>query len=148
MKKLQTIYQKARELRQDPTPTEQILWRRLRYQQLDNYRFRRQQPIGPYIVDFCCLAVRLIVELDGDSHIGKEAYDGQRQKFLATQGFKVLRFIDTEIYENLEDVIEFVWHHCHARDSQLVAKSPPPPTRQQPTAADDLPRKGGGGKTL
>ena len=128
-RKAEELLKRARMLRKSSTPTEQILWRELRYRQLDNFKFRRQQIIGPYIVDFFCAPAKLVIELDGDSHIGKEEYDSQRppasshsydagartpsgQAFLEKQGLTVLRFIDPEIYENLPGVLEVIWQHC------------------------------------
>jgi very-short-patch-repair endonuclease len=76
------------------TGTEQQLWARLRSRQLEGWKFRRQHPIGEYIVDFVCLSARLVVELDGYSHgfDTQAAYDANRQRYLEVQGYKVLRF--------------------------------------------------------
>ena len=83
----------AKSMRKDPTPAEAILWRYLRSKRFGNIKFRRQHPIPPYIVDFFCAVERLVIELDGESHIGKEAYDAQRQLFLEQQGL-------TGVYNN------------------------------------------------
>ena len=102
----------AKSMRKDPTPAEAILWRYLRSKRFGNIKFRRQHPIPPYIVDFFCAVERLVIELDGESHIGKEAYDAQRQLFLEQQGLTVLRFWDTEIYDHLPMVLDVVEHTC------------------------------------
>ncbi len=78
------LTRKACNLRQSMTPAEVILWQRLRRRQFNGIRFRHQQPIGPYIVDFYCSPLRLVIELDGESHEGEEKalYDAKRQTFL------------------------------------------------------------------
>ena len=70
--------QKARTLRSNLTTAEQHVWRRLRYRQIDSHKFRRQRPVGPYIVDFVCLEVKLIVEVDGGQHSDNKLYDEAR----------------------------------------------------------------------
>ena len=86
---------------------EVILWERIRRKQL-GVSFRRQHPIKPYIVDFACVAVKLIIELDGESHIGNETYDKNCTHHLEGKGWTVLRFWNGEIYENIDDVVEKV----------------------------------------
>lgn len=83
---------------------EVILWERIRRKQL-GVSFRRQHPIKPYIVDFACVGRKLIIELDGDSHIGNENYDEHRTKYLEEKGWTVLRFWNGDIYENIDTVI-------------------------------------------
>jgi len=90
-------------LRNSATPQETVLWSRLRSKQL-GYKFRRQHSIGKYIVDFYCLEKRLIIELDGSQHIDSE-YDKERDKYLNSLGFKVLRFWDNDVDNNLEGVL-------------------------------------------
>jgi very-short-patch-repair endonuclease len=83
---------RARQLRKNMTTSEWRVWSYLKGRQLDGWKFRRQAPIGPYIVDFVCFAARLVVELDGNSHDDVEAgHDERRQAWLESQGFKVLR---------------------------------------------------------
>ena len=65
--------------------------------ELDGYKFRRQQPVGPYIVDFACLPEKLLIELDGGQHAEQETYDEQRDQFLQSQGYRVLRFWNNEV---------------------------------------------------
>lgn len=97
---------KARELRRNQTPEEQVLWRALRNRFL-NVKFRRQWPIGGYIVDFVCFEAKLMIELDGSQHAEEaaRAYDVVRTQFLEAGGFKVVRFWNSEIRENLEGVL-------------------------------------------
>ncbi len=94
----------ARNLRRNMTDAERTLWHRLRAGQT-GAKFRRQQPIGPYIVDFVCFDRRLIVELDGGQHADAIAYDAARTRWLETQGFTVLRFWNNDIMSNIEGVL-------------------------------------------
>jgi len=113
---------RARELRHEMTPTEKRLWSHLRGRRFAGFKFRRQTPVGDYIVDFYCSQARLVIELDGDSHVGKEAADEKRQQVLEAKGFKVLRVWDTHIYDDLEAVLQLIWQECEGR------KNPSPPT--------------------
>lgn len=98
--------QRARELRSNMTEAERRLWQVLRERQVDGCKFRRQQPIGTYIADFACLQSRLIVEVDGGHH-GSDA-DGERDAWLRSQGFRVLRFWNNDVMENLEGVYQSI----------------------------------------
>jgi very-short-patch-repair endonuclease len=97
---------RARELRQNLTDVERLLWQRLRYWQVDACKFRRQQPLGHYIVDFVCLQRRLIVELDGGQHAGQENYDNERDAWLRDQGFVILRFWNNDVLTNMDGIVE------------------------------------------
>ena len=85
---------RAKQLRKNPTDAEQLLWRELRSRQLRGHKFRRQQPLGKFIVDFVCLKARLVIEVDGGQHNQDEiaAYDKERSAWLQREGFRVLRF--------------------------------------------------------
>ena len=95
-------------LRNDATPAERKLWMALKQSQLGDYKFRRQHSVGRYIVDFYCPSERLAIELDGDSHFTDEAreYDRERTAFLNTLNIRVLRFHNTDVYENLDAVCD------------------------------------------
>lgn len=95
----------ARTLRTHSTDAERKLWRHLRLRQLDGWRFRRQHPLGNYVVDFVCLDRRLVVEVDGGQHVNSNA-DRRRDENLQRQGFRVLRFWNTEILCNVAFVLE------------------------------------------
>ncbi len=99
---------KARKLRNNPTDAERALWQQLRLRQFGDYKFRRQQPLGPYIVDFVCLEKRLIVEVDGGQHGEHTVYDAKRNTWLEAQGFRVLRFWNHEILQQIEAVKETI----------------------------------------
>jgi len=95
----------ARGLRQNRTDAEPDLWQRLRRKQLDGLRFRRQVPLGPYIVDFLCAKQRLIIEVDGGQHAGANV-DRTRTAWLEGRGFRILRFWNNDVLRNLDGVIE------------------------------------------
>lgn len=99
-------YIKARQLRNNMTLQEKKLWYYLRNNQINNCRFRRQYPIGDYIVDFICRSKNLIIEVDGGHHNKNETinYDDERTKYLKSRGFNVIRFWNSEIDENIEEV--------------------------------------------
>jgi len=94
----------ARKLRKEATEAEIRLWSKLRWKQLDGFRFRRQQPIGPYIVDFFCPEARLIVEVDGGQHSDREAYEAERTEWLEGRGYRVIRFGNYDALANTEGV--------------------------------------------
>jgi len=96
--------QRARELRRNMTDAERALWRELRGGALGG-RFRRQVPVGQYIVDFVCLEKHLIVEIDGGQHAERQS-DQERDRWLESQGFRVLRFWNNEVLGNVRGVLE------------------------------------------
>ena len=96
---------RARQLRASQTDAERLLWLRLRDRRLNGAKFRRQVPLGPYIVDFVCMESKLVVELDGGQHGEQVSYDAARTEFLKTQGFRVLRFWNNELLENEQGVL-------------------------------------------
>ncbi len=97
-----------KELRNNATPAEMKLWGILQRSNLGGYKFQRQHSVGAYVLDFYCPAARLAVELDGDSHCTDEAieYDRQRTAYLNALHIKVLRFLNTDVYDNLDVVGE------------------------------------------
>ena len=95
----------ARKLRRNPTDAEQRLWSRLRRRQVDGHRFRRQVPLGPYVVDFLCYEARLIVEVDGGQHDAHAAADAARTAWLGSQDFRVIRFWNNDVLEKTDGVI-------------------------------------------
>ncbi len=119
---------RARTLRREMTEAEKHIWKELRAHRFQAASFRRQVPIGAYIVDFLCLRARLVVEIDGGQHASTRAQRDQvRDAWLRAQGFIILRFWNNDIFSNLEGVLE--------RISDIIARAPPSLT---------LPRKGGG----
>lgn len=98
----------AKHLRTFQTPAERNFWYNVRGHRLGGYKFRRQHPIGPYIVDFVCLSARLIVELDGGQHASQQKYDEKRDAFLKEQGFRVIRFWNDQMLKSRDVVLELV----------------------------------------
>ena len=101
-----TLRQKAKALRNNMTQAEKKLWTDLRRRRLLGCKFRRQQPLGPYIVDFVCLSEQLIVALDGGQHARDLTYDKRRDRWLIEQGFTVLRFWNSDVFENIAGVLQ------------------------------------------
>jgi adenine-specific DNA-methyltransferase len=100
----------AKKLRREQTDAERKLWFVLRDRQFGGFKFRRQQPIGPYVADFACFEAKLIIELDGDQHGSDQgmAYDQSRTSFLQKEGFRVLRFPNHEAERNLDEIMETI----------------------------------------
>lgn len=98
----------ARALRTGMTLAEQRLWHAIRGKQLEGHRFRRQHPIGPYIADFACIEKLLSIELDGGQHQGQIEYDLERTKYLQSQGWRVMRFWNNEVFENLDGILSSI----------------------------------------
>ena len=99
---------RARALRKNPTDAERKLWAHLRLCQLGGYKFRRQHPLGPYIVDFICIEKKLIIKADGGQHDDKKFYDSKRDKWLENKGFRVLRFWNNVVLTYIETVLAVI----------------------------------------
>jgi very-short-patch-repair endonuclease len=119
---------RARALRHDMTSAERRIWSRLRAHRFQGFSFRRQVPIGSYIVDFLCPEARLIIEIDGGQHAVQTNRDAVRESWLREQGFVILRFWNNEVLTKLSGVL-------HRVAESLRQPAPPSLT---------LPRKGGG----
>jgi very-short-patch-repair endonuclease len=106
-------FKKAKLLRQNQTAAEKILWDALRNRKLANHKFRRQHPVGPFIVDFFCNAANLVVEVDGAVHDLPEQkeYDQDRESYLRNLGLRVLRFRNEEVICELERVLHEIEQH-------------------------------------
>lgn len=100
----------ARKLRREQTDVERKLWFALRDRRFHGFKFRRQQPIGPYIADFVCFEAKLVIELDGDQHglATSERYDHARTKRLEADDFRVIRFWNHELIENFDGVLDAI----------------------------------------
>ena len=113
------LKQRSRDLRKNFTDAEQKLWQKLRNKQIDGNKFRRQFVLGNYIVDFICLDKRLIVEVDGGQHMDNVDYDSQRDEWLKNQNFKVLRFWNNQVLNEIDSVLEVI-----VKNLELIV--PPP----------------------
>ena len=101
------LRQRARDLRKHSTDAERHLWYHLRASRL-GFKFKRQVPIGTYIVDFVCIEKRLIIELDGGQHMDNQIYDTKRTDWLMTHEFKVLRFWNNDIFQQTGSVLKVI----------------------------------------
>ena len=114
----------ARTLRKKDVPAEQLLWRALRNRALGGFKFRRQHPIGQYVVDFACIPCKIVVESDGESHLSSRKRDGKRTEFLEANGWLVIRFWNTEVFGELASVKEAIYRECVRR---FDSRTPPSP---------------------
>jgi len=103
------IQQRARELRKEMTPAEKKLWQVLRGNQLDGLYFRRQHAVGTYIVDFVCIQEKMVIEVDGGSHLEQQEYDKERTRWLEEEkGYRVIRFTNDDVFQNIHAVVEAI----------------------------------------
>ncbi len=102
----------AKDLRNNPTDVERLLWNRLKSSQVEGVKFRRQQIIEDYIVDFVSFKKKIVIELDGGQHAEASEKDKVRDNCLALNGYKVLRFWNNEVVENMDDVLEIIRVAC------------------------------------
>lgn len=109
----------ARNLRKKSTKAENLLWQNLRNRQLEGFKFRRQQPIGTYIVDFINFEKGIVIEIDGGQHALLKDKDKQRDAWLNEEGFKVLRFWNNDVFENLDGILQVI-------RNRLITPSPIP----------------------
>ncbi|MFO1520046.1 MAG: DUF559 domain-containing protein [bacterium] len=110
----------AKKLRKNSTDTESLLWRHLRAKRFEGFKWRRQEPVGKYIVDFICYEKRVIIECDGGQHLVEREKDRVREEWLGKRGYRMLRFWDHEILQDLEAVLEAIW-------KGLMGHPPPDP---------------------
>jgi adenine-specific DNA-methyltransferase len=122
------LVERAREFRKEPTASEATLWTLLRGGRL-GVRFRRQQPIGPFVVDFFCPSHRPIVEVDGPVHAAQPDQDQERQSLLEACGYRVLRFASDEVERDLDLVVSQI--SAVLRENTLDMESPPRPGRER-----------------
>jgi very-short-patch-repair endonuclease len=102
----------AKTLRKKSTDAENVLWKQLRRKQLEGLKFRRQQPIDNYVVDFVCFEKRIVIEVDGGQHSIERDKDSERDNYLVINGFKVLMFWNNEVLQNIEGVLEMIRKSC------------------------------------
>lgn len=106
----------AIKLRKEPTPAERKLWSCIRKDQL-GVNFRRQHAIGNYIPDFCSPKAKLIIEIDGSQHLEQEEYDEERTKYFASQGYRVIRFWNNQVMNDIEGVIRAILFAIESKSS-------------------------------
>ncbi|HEY1708852.1 MAG TPA: DUF559 domain-containing protein [Rhizomicrobium sp.] len=103
-----TLESRAKEMRHRPVAMEKLFWAQVRNRQLGGFKFRRQVPVGPYIADFVCVECRLIVELDGPLHPGRENYDTARDRYLEREGLRVMRFTNEDFAGDFHNVLRAI----------------------------------------
>ena len=105
--------------RRDPTSAENVLWQELRRKQIGGFHFRRQTPVGPYFADFACVKAKLIIEVDGIGHAEPDeiARDAKRTAYLKSLGWRVIRFMNVEVFDETDAVVESIWHHLKSPET-------------------------------
>jgi very-short-patch-repair endonuclease len=119
-----TISPHAARLRRDMTDAEAALWLRLRNRRLDGFKFRSQWSLEPYVADFCCLAARLVIEVDGGQH--NEKKDARRTERLQARGFRVIRFWNNDVLTNMDGVLEVISAALKGQEGQQKEEDPHP----------------------
>lgn len=106
-------HKRAKSYRRELTAAENVLWQEIRRKQIHGHHFRRQVPIGPFIADFACVKAKLIIEVDGVGHAEPDeiARDAKRTSYLENLGWRVIRFMNVEIFDETDAVIDSIWHH-------------------------------------
>ncbi|KQX98064.1 DNA (cytosine-5-)-methyltransferase [Rhodanobacter sp. Root480] len=117
----------AKSMRSTQTPAEQHLWYHLRANRFMGLKFKRQKPLGPYIVDFICLERGVVIEVDGGQHGDDVAYDQRRDQWLASQCFIVLRFWNHDVLNQTESVLDRIRQVVDERAFPALVPSPPAP---------------------
>ncbi|MGB0714098.1 MAG: endonuclease domain-containing protein [Gammaproteobacteria bacterium] len=118
------IRERARSLRQQQPDAETRLWFFLRGRALGGFKFRRQHPVPPYILDFYCHEVRLAIELDGGQHVESDQRDAKRTAYLEQRGIHVIRFWNDDVLLRTELVLESIWWELHKRRPLTPNPSP------------------------
>ena len=103
-------FARAKELHRNMSPAEAKLWKHLRAHRMGDVHFRNQHAIGSYIVDFCAPRKKLIIELDGSQHLEQQEYDEERTHYLEARGYRVLRFWNNDVLNNMEAVLQAIWN--------------------------------------
>ena len=123
---MEIIRSHAKQLRRELTPEEKRFWYLLRSRRFADYKFRRQHPVGHYIVDFACCEARLAIELDGGQHQERQGYDARRTAWLNQKGWHIIRFWNNELWQNEEAVL---WQILQALQTRLPSPRPSPYVR-------------------
>ncbi|KAB2924963.1 MAG: endonuclease domain-containing protein [Candidatus Contendobacter sp.] len=141
---MNSLLNNAKTLRSHQTDAEQQLWHQLRAHRFMGLKFKRQKPIGHYIVDFICIEYQLIIEVDGGQHIDQMEYDDERTAWLESEGFMVLRFWNHEVLQEMDGVLERIRQAV----VETAIPSPPPLSRTRARGALLCPLPGAGSERL
>jgi very-short-patch-repair endonuclease len=117
----------AKTMRKQMTDAERRLWRYLRNRELGGWKFRRQYPVGPFIVDFICLEKNIVIEVDGGQHDENKELDLQRSAYLNRMGYQVLRFWNNEVLQETEAVLSSIFAKLSDTDKNSPSPRPSPP---------------------
>ena len=121
----------ARALRKQMTDAERLLWRHLRNRELGGWKFRRQYPVGPFIVDFICVEKNVVIEVDGGQHAENAALDLQRSAYLNKMGYRVVRFWNNEVLQETEAVLEAIFAILVDAAKNSPSPQPSPPSGER-----------------
>jgi adenine-specific DNA-methyltransferase len=121
----------ARALRKQMTDAERLLWRHLRNRELGGWKFKRQYPVGPFIVDFICVEKNVVIEVDGGQHAENEALDTQRSAYLNKMGYRVLRFWNNEVLQETEAVLTAIFAILANGKQNSPSPQPSPPSGER-----------------
>ena len=113
------------------TDAERVLWRHLRNRELGGWKFRRQYPVGPFIVDFICIEKNVVIEVDGGQHAENEALDLQRSAYLNKMGYRVFRFWNNEVLQETEAVLEAIFAILANDKQNSPSPQPSPPSGER-----------------
>jgi len=116
------IFKRAKELRRDMTPHERKLYTHLRAHRTGNVHFRPQHAIGNYIADFCSPRNKLIIELDGSQHLEQDDYDRERTACFESKGYRVLRFWNNDVTNDLDSVLTVIWNVMQDQQTKRTTK--------------------------
>jgi very-short-patch-repair endonuclease len=122
---------RARALRRRMTDAERLLWRHLRNRELGGWKFRRQYPVGTFIVDFICVEKSLVIEVDGGQHATNEELDNQRSAYLNKMGYRVLRFWNNEVLQETEGVLTAIFAILANDKQNSPSPQPSPPSGER-----------------
>ena len=123
--------QLARVLRKRMTDAERLLWRHLRNRELGGWKFRRQYPVGPFIVDFICVEKNVVIEVDGGQHAENEELDRQRSAYLNKMGYRVLRFWNNQVLQETEAVLTAIFAILANDKQNSPSPQPSPPSGER-----------------
>ena len=123
--------QRARALRRRMTDAERLLWRHLRNREMGGWKFRRQYPVGPFIVDFICVEKNVVIEVDGGQHAENEELDTQRSAYLNKMGYRVLRFWNNEVLQETEAVLTAIFAILANSKQNSPSPQPSPPSGER-----------------
>jgi very-short-patch-repair endonuclease len=123
--------QRSRSLRKRMTDAERVLWRHLRNRCLGGWKFRRQYPVGPFIVDFICVEKNVVIELDGGQHAENEELDVQRSAYLNKMGYRVFRFWNNQVLQDTEAVLEKIFAILADTAQNSPSPQPSPPSGER-----------------